>query len=279
MPTPKKFLDYKQCMNPIVERLRELGGSASLQEIREHVAQTMGVPDEILSAKVVTPVAWALTYLKKDGLLENSSRGVWSLTKKGSQTKSVDARKVAKEVQDAQGWGPSPTERGSETQDDQSPPDAGPASLPAEGPEGGWETELIATLLTMLPQAFEKLCQRILREKGFVEVEVVGRTGDGGIDGVGILRLSLLSFRVVFQCKRWKGSVGAEEIRKFQAAMMGRADKGLFITTSSFTKDAQREATRDGAPAIDLVDGGQLAELLKQLGLGLIIDKAWFSSF
>jgi restriction system protein len=144
---------------------------------------------------------------------------------------------------------------------------------------------LITKLLTMPPAAFERLCQRILRESGFIEVRVTGRVGDGGIDGIGILRLQhVVSFQVLFQCKRWQGSVGPKEIRDFRGAMVGRSDKGLFLTTGSFTRAAQEEATRDGAPPIDLIDGERLAELLKELQLGVrtkMIEKvevleSWF---
>jgi restriction system protein len=100
-------------------------------------------------------------------------------------------------------------------------------------------------------------------------VEVTGRSGDGGIDGIGVLRVNLLSFQVLFQCKRYQGSVGASAIRDFRGAMVGRSDKGLFLTTGTFTPDAKREATRDGAPAIDLIDGDQLCDLLRQLKLGV----------
>lgn len=138
----------------------------------------------------------------------------------------------------------------------------------------------------MPPSAFERLAQRLLRESGFVQVEVTGRSNDGGIDGTGILRLNgLLSFHVIFQCKRWQGPVGPAIVREFRGAMAGRADKGLIITTSNFTKEALKEATREGAAAIDLVDGTQLVEMLKTFGLGVnvrqvedvTIDDSWFA--
>ena len=136
------------------------------------------------------------------------------------------------------------------------------------------------------PDAFERLAQRLLRESGFTKVEVTGKSGDGGIDGVGILRMNLVSFQVSFQCKRWKGSVGSSTVRDFRGAMVGRADKGLIITTGNFTADARREATRDGAPAIDLIDGETLCELLKERRLGVSVrmveeielDSSFFSS-
>jgi restriction system protein len=132
---------------------------------------------------------------------------------------------------------------------------------------------LLDCLLKMNPGAFERLCQKILSESGFIKVYVTGRSGDGGIDGIDVLRINLLSFHVFLQCKRWKGSVGASAIRDFRGAMVGRADKGLVMTTGTFTTDARKEATRDGAPAIDLVDGEHLCDLLKRLQIGVSTQK------
>lgn len=137
------------------------------------------------------------------------------------------------------------------------------------------------------PAGFERLIQRVLRETGFVQVEVTGRTNDGGIDGKGIAKINgILSFHVVFQCKRYQGAVSAPQVRDFRGAMIGRADKGLFITTGYFTREAIKEATRDGAPTIDLVDGEKLAEKLKELALGVkiqtiekvVIEADWFDT-
>ena len=146
-----------------------------------------------------------------------------------------------------------------------------PVELADEGPEEteNWKASLLSVLGQMPPAAFERLSQRLLREAGFTNVEVRGKSGDGGIDGVGVLRVNLVSFQVYFQCKRWKASVGANEIRDFRGALQGRADKGLFITTGHFTSQASDEATRDGAIAIDLIDGDRLSELLKDNRLGV----------
>lgn len=133
-----------------------------------------------------------------------------------------------------------------------------------------WSEKLVTRLLAMPPASFERLCIRVLRESGFIQVEVTGRTGDGGIDGYGVVRLvGMLSFRVSFQCKRYSGNVSASVVRDFRGAMMRRAEKGLIITTGGFTRDAHQEATRDGATAIDLIDGELLADKLKELGLGV----------
>ncbi|MCE9501930.1 MAG: restriction endonuclease [Leptospira sp.] len=137
-----------------------------------------------------------------------------------------------------------------------------------------WQDEVLHALRTMPPDGFERLCQRILRESGFIQVEVTGKSGDGGIDGKGVVKLSgLLSFHVSFQCKRYKDSVSASAIRDFRGAMMGRADKGLFLTTGTFTRDARAEAQRDGAPPLDLIDGDDLVLMLKNMKLGVEVKQ------
>ena len=136
-----------------------------------------------------------------------------------------------------------------------------------------WKEKLLDVLYNISPAAFERLAQRLLRESGFFQVEVTGKSGDGGIDGKGIVRVSgLLSFHVIFQCKRYRGSVVPSQIRDFRGAMQGRADKGLFITTGTFTKEAIKEAMRDGASPIDLIDGEVLCEKLKELKLGITTE-------
>lgn len=155
-----------------------------------------------------------------------------------------------------------------------------------EWEEPTWQEKLIEVLLGLEPGAFERLSQRLLREQGFVSVMVTGRSGDGGIDGRGVLRVKLLSFQMSFQCKKYRGNVGASAIRDFRGAMVGRSDKGLLITTGRFTAEAIKEANRDGAPPIDLVDGEQLCVMLKELDLGVTtelveqvtVDPDWFRS-
>jgi restriction system protein len=223
-------------------------------------------------------LAWARTYLRKYGLLENSSRGVWSLTAKGNSAYKINPTVIVKAVRNMDR--PEPNKRPPKTASIEL--DFG-KDLPEED---RWKDQLNAVLTQQLsPQGFERLVQRILRESGFVAVEVTGRTGDGGIDGKGIARIhGFMSFHVLFQCKRYKGSVGSSEIRDFRGAMVGRADKGLFITTGTFTTGAIKEATRDGAPPIDLVDGDELAEKLKELSLGVttelvprvVVNPEWF---
>ena len=250
-------------MNPLLQALGDLGGSGTIEEIAARTAEIVGLSDEQLDVlhnperggqtEFEYRLAWTRTYLKKYGLLENSSKGVWALTQKGRLVAQVDPTEVKRFVRDM--------DREAKVEE---------SDLEPEEAELSWREELSATLLQMEPAAFERLVQRILRESGFIQVQVTGRSGDGGIDGKGIMRLAgLLSFHVIFQCKRYQGSVSVSHIRDFRGAMVGRADKGLFITTGNFTKDAVREATRDGAPAIDLIDGDLLIDKLKELGLGI----------
>jgi len=125
-----------------------------------------------------------------------------------------------------------------------------------------------------------------LREAGFEQVVVTGKSNDGGIDGHGVLSVNhFVSFRVLFQCKRYSGTVAPAQVRDFRGAMQGRADKGLILTTGSFTTEAKREASRDGAPPIELVDGDELVELFAKLELGLRpvttyeVDEAFFAEY
>lgn len=275
---------YDSMMNPLLLAVRDLGGSGTIEEIANRVAEIMELTNEQLDilhnpdkggrSEFEYRLAWTRTYLKKYGLLENSTRGVWAITPKGRGFETIDEKEVVRFVK----------EQYRITREKRSDEE-----LELEDKDGtiNWQEELIEVLLEMEPSAFERLTQRLLRESGFVQVEVTGRSGDGGIDGKGIMRLGgLLSFHVFFQCKRYKGSVGPSHIRDFRGAMTGRADKGLIITTGSFTKDATSEAIRDGAPPIDLIDGDQFVELLKNLSLGINIelvqreeveiDKDWF---
>jgi restriction system protein len=278
-----KIPTYDTLMNPVVQALKSLGGSGTIEEISNKVIEIAGFSDEQLEvlhnpekggmSEIEYRLAWSRTYLKKYGVLENSSRGVWALTPEGRKLDQVDGKEVARVVREQM----AKARRAAEEK--------------LEEPEEAeaWRDELLDALLKMEPSAFERLVQRMLRESGFVQVEVTGRSGDGGIDGKGIIRLGgLLSFHVIFQCKRWQGAVGASQVRDFRGAMVGRADKGLLITTGNFTKDATREATRDGAPPIDLIDGDQLLDKLKEFELGVQVRKVeveqitvnhdWFSS-
>jgi len=252
---------------PTLAALRDLNGSGTLQEINERVIEREAFTEEQQAIPHTTGgprteleyrLAWARTHLRIAEAVENSSRGVWSLTDVGQSLLAQDDETARKVVRDA--VSAYRKVRAADSDDGESDEDE------------DWTEELLQLLVGLQSDQFERLAARILREAGFTAVTVTGRTGDGGIDGIGVLRVSLLSFQVYFQCKKHKGSVGASAVRDFRGAMAGRGDKGLLITTSSFTAEAQREATRDGATPIDLVDGQALADLLKEFRLGIDVS-------
>lgn len=274
---------FDSMLLPTIQALQILGGSGTTEEIFEKVVQILNTPDKVLEilhgstsqTEVEYRLAWSRTYLKKYGLLQNSSRGVWSLISTSIDLNNLQAKEIVKVVKNA--------DKNKAAQSDPSE-----EAIESVGilEELAWHQQLHQVLLSLDPAAFERLAQRLLRESGFIQVQVMGKSGDGGIDGVGIARINgFLSFHVLFQCKRYQGSVTAGQIRDFRGAMQGRTDKGLFITTGTFTRDAIKEATRDGAPPIDLIDGEQLVQRLKELSLGVKItmiesvevDANWFA--
>ncbi len=264
---------YDDLFNPTLKALKKLGGSGAVSEIEEEVAQILNLSEDAINeihrestTKLTYRLAWARNYLKRYGLVENSSRGVWMLTDAGQKTTEVNQEKVKRVVvkKDKE-------ERLSKQSDSNSKPELHDTTEEIEG--FSWQDRLIETMKKIQPDQFERLCQRLLRELGFVNVEVTGRTNDGGIDGKGMIRLGgVLSFHVVFQAKRYQGSVSSSVIRDFRGAMSGRADKGLIMTTGSYTREAKKEAQRDGATPIDLIDGNDFAEKLKELKLGVSIE-------
>lgn len=152
-------------------------------------------------------------------------------------------------------------------------PEAGNGDDEEGQEESTWREELLAVLKSMDPTAFERLAMRLLREAGFTNLEVTPMGGDEGIDGVGVYKPSLVSFPIYFQCKRYKGGVEPGVVRDFRGAMTGQGEKGLVITTGTFSPSAKKEATRDGAPPVDLIDGDELCNLLKEYGLGVEVQK------
>jgi restriction system protein len=265
---------YDELIVPTVNALIKLGGSGTIEEINNKVYEITKLPENILQIphgeegtinEVEYRLAWSRTYLKKFGLLENSSRGIWALSKSDIDTTKLDYTEIVRAVR----------EQSKEVSSKVQKPKVTIGQVEDEIEQEvdnseEWKEQLLNILYNITPAAFERLAQRLLRESGFFQVEVTGKVGDGGIDGKGIVRVSgLLSFHVIFQCKRYKGSVTPSQIRDFRGAMQGRADKGLFITTGTFTRDAIKEATRDGAPPIDLIDGEILCDKLKELKLGI----------
>ncbi|MEZ0363491.1 restriction endonuclease [Mycobacterium sp. pUA109] len=257
---------------PTLQAAISLGGSASIAELDEAVIDREQFSPELQdvlhgdgpSTEIQYRLAWARTYLKGMGLLTNSKRGVWTVTEAGqtatqNQMIPLHAEFVAASRSRSKRSKKPTAEVGASAAFDRAEAEV----------EDKWKDELLETLLALSPAAFERLAQRLLRESGFSSTVVTGRSGDGGIDGLGVYQISLLSFPVFFQCKRYKGSVTASAVRDFRGAMAGRGDKGLLITTGTFTNDARNEAKRDGAPPIDLIDGNRLCDLLKEYAVGV----------
>jgi len=274
-----RFVRY---FSPLLDALRTLGNSGTPAEVCELIATKLKLSDEEVderteggTSRYTNQVAWARFYLNKAGLIESSKRGVWSLTERGVNANLTheEAYQLFKDIHKNFG--------GSRRVEEE---EVAPSEVGVVVRDH--KTQLLERLRTLPPAGFEKICQRLLRESGFQQVEVTGRSGDGGIDGKGILQVNpLLSFQVIFQCKRHSAAISASQIRDFRGAMTGRADKGIFLTTSSFTADAKREASRDGAPPIELVDADKLVSMFAELELGLRpqttyeLDSKFFEEF
>lgn len=268
MTVKQQFARY---LNPLLSVLGDLGGSARPAEARSGVAEHLKLPDEVLadllpsgSSRFENQVNWARYYLAKSGHIDSSRRGVWALTEKGRSVSSLSDDQINALIQGVVSqWGSREGKGANEVDPDSD--DVSPDEVNRDH-----RVRLVKLLQDLPAEGFERLCQRLLREAGFEQVTVTGRSGDGGIDGIGVLELNtFVSFKVLFQCKRYKGSVGPSTVRDFRGAMMGRADKGLILTTGTFTPDSKREAVRDGVPPIELVDGDGLVDLFERLELGL----------
>lgn len=277
--------EFIRFFKPIIEIVRNMGGSGTASEIVDRSIELTRIPEEEQQvvnknglSRVKNQVHWARQYLIWAGYLDSSKRGVWNLTEKGmtadlSTFNPLDTFKVVLASR-AQSRKPEGL---------QAPQ---PEELPPDEDANDYRTELLDLIKSLPPSGFERLAQRLLRECGFQNVSVTGKSGDGGIDGIGTLQVNpFVSFSVLFQCKRYQGVVTPSQVRDFRGAMQGRADKGLIITTGTFTLEAKREARRDGVPPIELVDGDSLIEIFERQQLGLIpkrsftVDEKFFEDY
>jgi restriction system protein len=286
----KRQSEFTKWMGPLLDCLRAMGGSAKPKEVSDWIAEAVGLPDsqreEILKSgqeRFHNQVQWARQYLVWEGLLDSSRRGIWTLTQKGwtAHISEQESRKLFKKWVEIHAK--------SKTKDTAT---ESPDIATFEGailetlPEEIVVTDLLSVLRGVSPKGFELLCKRLLHESGFEKVTVTGKSHDGGIDGIGVLQINpFVSFKVLFQCKRYKGSVSRAEVGDFRNAMIGRADKGIIITTGTFTTEAVREANRDGAPPVELVDGETLVSMFESAKLGVIpkvvyeVDQSFFDQF
>lgn len=279
---------------PVVRALRQLGGSADNEQLVETVSELLEIDDELTAiphkagpqTEIAYRIAWVKSWLKWGAIIDNPRRAVWVLTEKGRHATEEEVNRVRQsrraEAARKRKARLAPADM-AETDD----LDEAPSSEELDQfADDDWQNELLDIIRAMPAQAFERLARQLLLSLGFFHVEVVGKSGDGGIDLLGVVKINdVLTFRVLVQCKRYKGTVGPKDIRDFRGAMQGRTDKGIYITSGRYSRDARKEASRDGVPEIDLVDGEGLANLLKRLQMGVetrlvervIIHKAFFS--
>lgn len=278
--------EFIRFFRPILEVLRELGGSGTASEIVDRsleIAKISEAEQEAVNrnglSRVKNQVHWARQYLVWSDYLDSSRRGVWSLTDKGTTVNltAFNALEVFKAVQST---------RFNLKRDNKKPEPPTDEPVPHDAEMKDHRSALLDLIKSLSPGGFERLSQRLLRESGFQHVTVTGKSNDGGIDGIGTLQINpFVSFNVLFQCKRYQGAVNPSQVRDFRGAMMGRADKGLIITTGTFTLEAKKEARRDGVPPIELVDGDILVDMFEKLELGLIpkrefdIDEKFFEEY
>ena len=273
---------YTELIIPTYDALKQLGGSGTNNEIYERVIVNLNLSDEVLDephlgslnqSEVEYQLAWARTYLKNYGIIVNSARSVWSITSEYASELTVSAkeivaftvqknakkREMAKSNDKPDGKMDKPEDDIDSNDDVEFPDEVKP-----------WRQQLANVLQNMDPYGFERLSQRLLRECGFTQVSVTKKSGDGGIDGTGKLKINgIVSFNVAFQCKRYKGLVSSGDIRDFRGSLTTDIEKGIFITTGSFSKAAKDEATTPGKKQIDLIDGEEFISKLAEYSIGV----------
>jgi restriction system protein len=274
--TKRGQAEFIQWMPATLDALRELGGSGKAREVIYKIAEDLKIPDSKLEETIKSgalrfenQVQWARQYLVWEGLLESSIRGTWALTPIGRETNltSDQAYQIARKWSSAFASKPGKTK----TQREVEAEVESTSETPIEsGAEITSSQSLLETLQSVTPKGFEDICQLLLREHGFENVQVTQASHDGGIDGYGTLELNpFVTIKVLFQCKRYKGTVARAHIGDFRSAMMGRAEKGIILTTGIFSEDAKREASREGATPIELIDGQKLVSLFESIQLGV----------
>jgi len=287
----KAHAEFLRWFGPLLDALRDLGDSGRPREVSARIARNLNLSDQVLDetlksggSKFHNQVAWARQYLVWEGLLDSSRHGTWTLTEKGraAHLDEKNAREIFLK------WVAIHAANRKQKQDDSPEDEATVTSVvqPEDQEEAAFD--LLSTLRAVSPRGFEKVCRELLRESGFENVEVTGGSVDGGIDGYGTLEINpFVSFRVLFQCKRYaKGNlVSRAQVGDFRNTMIGRAEKGIILTTSGFSNAAIQEASREGAPQVELVDGDKLVDMFQRVELGVTkrtvydVDPAYFERF
>lgn len=278
-------------MLPLLRYLAD-GREHTLNECVEAMANEFGLtPEERLqflpsgtSTVIGNRVGWARTYMKKAGLLESPRRGVFRITERGTQIlkkkpERIDV-KFLEQFPEFVEFRTRSDEPGPITVGDVSASNVATVATPEEALEhaydrlrGSLESELLQRVMGASPAFFERLVIDLLVRMGYGGSfrdagQAIGRSGDGGIDG--IIKEDRLGLDVIYvQAKRWESSVGRPEIQKFAGALQGhRARKGVFITTSTYSRDAYEFVERIDSKIV-LIDGATLTRFMVDNGVGV----------
>jgi len=280
--------DYQSIMLPLLQFLKD-GQEHSLRGAYDSLSGHFNLSEE--ERKELLPsgqqgifhnrVGWARTYLKKSGLLEATRRGYFQITELGNSTLEQNPERIDNQFLDQfEGFREfKTTKRKKDT--DQTPSTDGPTDrTPEEDLEGAYQSlrdDLVSELLQLVksnsPSQFEETVIELLVKMGYGgsrkdAAQAIGRSGDEGIDG--IIKEDRLGLDIIYvQAKRWENTVGRPEIQKFAGALQGqRARKGIFITTSNFSREANEYTSRIETKIV-LIDGDQLAQLMIDHNLGV----------
>ena len=279
--------DYQSIMLPLLKFAGD-GAEHSLRETIEALADEFDLADE--ERKELLPsgqqatfdnrVGWARTYLKKAGLLKSTRRGYYQITERGMKIQKQNPPAITTSFlrqfpEFVEFQRPRKTRVDKATEEGVSE-----TQTPEEEIETAYQrvrqglaTELLQTIKDCSPAFFERLVVDLLVKMGYGGTrkdagQAVGRSGDGGIDG--IIKEDRLGLDIVYiQAKRWDSSVGRPEIQKFAGALQGqRARKGIFITTADFTQVARDYVSRIDSKIV-LIDGDTLAQLMIDYNIGV----------
>jgi restriction system protein len=277
----------------ILSALRQMNGIAKAGAVKAAVVQAMSdageaMDEQLLSSgvpKYQNDIYWARMYLVNGGLLEpakTAGHGTWKLTTQGWESPLDMSTAAAIYFQTAS--------KGGKNKDEANMPAPSGDDAQQEIQETvDWQVSLKEILWSLSDQGFEHLCAAIMTANGLDQIKVTGKSGDKGIDGMGLMYLDgagLVSIRVAWQCKRYtNGPVRSMEVRNFRGSLDHKTDHGIIFTTSTFTPDAMAESVDVGKTPIRLVPLDQLIQTLKDLKLGvgpapdLAVDESFFEQY
>lgn len=279
--------DFQTLMLPVIRFAAdgsEFPTSAAASSIAAEFRLTEAETQQFLeSGQLVlrNRVAWAVAYLKKAGLLEKVRRGTYRITPRGLSVLSTNPSRVdMKFLEQFPEYLAFRNLRHTTSMGASEPESVSPSTTPEEGLDsaydrlrGDLEAELLEQVKSASPAFFERLVIELLVQMGYGGTlseagQVVGKSGDGGIDG--IIKEDKLGLDVIYvQAKRWENTVGRPDIQKFAGALQGhRARKGVFITTSEFSREAEEFASKIDSKIV-LINGAHLVLLMVDHNVGV----------